>query len=399
MGAQHNLPRNVAALGVVSLLMGISSTMVLSLLPGFLVQVLGASALWVGTIEGTAESTASVTKILSGAMSDWIGRRKPLVVLGYGLSAFVKLAFPLAQAAPHVLIARVIDRIGKGVRDAPRDAFVADITERGMRGMGFGLRHALFSLGAVLGPLTAIGLMTLTGDNFRAVYWAATLPGFLALAVLVWRVGEPPSNSLAQHRKTRFEFRALRQLPQQYWHIVAFASVISLARFGQVFLLLKAVSVGVDAAWVPLVLVAVNSAYATTSLPFGILADRLGRRLLLGIGALTLFAAEVALAFSGTLSGTLVGAVLWGLQMGVMQALFGAIIADTVPEELRGTAFGLFDLATGVVVLIASVLAGALWVAGGALLTFGTGAVLSVVALMILIIRHRRRANPASVAD
>ncbi len=255
MGVPENLPRKVIALGAVSLLMGVSSTMILSLLPGFLVQVLGASALWVGTIEGTAESTASITKILSGAASDWIGRRKPLVVLGYGLSAFIKLAFPLAQAAPHVLIARVIDRIGKGIRDAPRDAFVADITARGAGGMGFGLRHALFSLGAVLGPLAAIGLMRLTGDNFRAVYWIATLSGFLALAVLISRIKESPAHSTVEKRWARIEFRAVHQLPGRYWHILAFASVISLARVGQVFLLIKAVTVGIEAAFVPLVLV------------------------------------------------------------------------------------------------------------------------------------------------
>ncbi len=366
--------------------------MILSLLPGFLVQVLGASALWVGTIEGTAESTASITKILSGAASDRIGRRKPLVVLGYGLSAFVKLAFPVAQGAPDILMARVIDRIGKGIRDAPRDAFVADITRRGMRGKGFGIRHALFSLGAVLGPLTAIGLMILTGDDFRAVYWTATLPGFLALAVLVWRVKELPAIHTA-----RFTISSLRQLPHQYWHVLAFASAISLARFGQVFLLLKAVSVGVEPALVPLVLVVVNCAYAATSLPFGILADRLGRHLLLAIGALTLVAAELVLALAVTFDDTLIGAILWGLQLGAMQALFGAIIADTVPDDLRGTAFGLFDLATGVIVLIAGILAGALWVAGGAQLTFGTGAVLSCAALMVLVIkgRHPSPARPS----
>jgi MFS family permease len=398
MGAPQHLPPNVLVLGAVSLLMGISSTIVLSLMPGFLVQVLGASALWVGTIEGAAESTASITKILSGAASDWIGRRKPLVALGYGLSAFVKLGFPLAQAASHVLFARIIDRIGKGVRDAPRDAFVADITAHGMRGTGFGLRHALFSLGAVLGPLAATALMTLTGDNFRAVYWIATLPGFLALALVIWRVVESPPTSTIQHQKLRLSPRSLRQLPPEYWHVLVFACVISLARIGQVFLLLKAVSIGVEAALVPMVLAVVNSAYATTSFPFGILADRLRRHLLLGLGALALLAAEIVLALTGTFSGTLIGAALWGLQMGALQALFGAIIADSIPEELRGTAFGLFDLMTGVVVLIASVFAGALWLAGGALLTFGAGAVLSAGALVVLVARQQCGRNPDSVA-
>ena len=212
-----NLPRNVVALGTVSLLMGISSTMILALLPAFLVEILGASVLWVGTIEGIAESTASITKIFSGAISDWIGRRKPLVVLGYGLSACAKIIFPLSESVSQVLIARVVDRIGKGVRDAPRDAFIADITSRAQRGSGFGLRHALFSLGAVLGPLLAIALMTLTRDDFRFVYTIAVVPGFLALAVLVWRVDEMSTDYLPSRQKRRFELRDLRRLSQAYW--------------------------------------------------------------------------------------------------------------------------------------------------------------------------------------
>lgn len=392
----QSLSPNIVALGSVSLLMGISSTMILSLLPAFLVEVLGASALWVGTIEGIAESTASLTKIFSGAMSDWIGRRKPLVVMGYGLSAAIKLVFPLAQAVPHVLIARMIDRIGKGIRDAPRDAFVADITARSRRGSGFGLRHALFSLGAVLGPLTAVGLMSLTGDDFRAVYWAATLPGFLAVAVLLWRVDEPPVGWLPSRPKARFELRAFRRLPQDFWQVVAFASVLSLARFSPVFLLLKAISVGVDAAFVPMVLVLVNSVYSTTSYPLGVLADRFGRGLLLGTGTLVLLAAETVLALSDTLGGTAVGAALWGLQMGALQGVLGAITADSVPDELHGTAFGILEFATGVVVLIASILAGTLWVAGGAFFTFGMGGLLSAAAIAMLALKFRHDARVPS---
>ena len=389
--ALRDRPRNIIALGCVSLFMGISSMMILSLLPAFLVKELGASAVWVGTIEGIAESTASVTKVFSGAISDRLGRRKPLVVVGYALSALIKLVFPLAHSVSAILIARTVDRIGKGMRDAPRDAFLADITSRGLRGSGFGLRQALFSFGAVLGPLIAIGLMMLTGDNFRAVYWAATIPGFLALAVLVWRVEEVPARRAPSPAAPGLNLCALRLLPRMFWQIVAFSLLISLARFSPAFLLLKAAAVGIDPGMAPLVLVLVNSVYSTTSYPLGVLADRLGRRILAVFGTLTLFAAESVLALSDTPGGTALGAALWGLQLGVMQGLFGAIIADHVPDELRGTAFGMFDLATGMVVLVASILAGAFWAAGGAPYTYGFGGLLSLIAVVALAIKVRQR--------
>lgn len=394
----RSLPRNIIAIGSVSLLMGISSTMILSLLPAFLVEVLGASALWVGTIEGIAESTASITKVFSGVLSDWIGRRKPLVIVGYALSALVKPLFPLSHALSDVLIARVIDRIGKGIRDAPRDALLADVTSREIRGSGFGLRHALFSVGAVLGPLTAIALMTMTGDNFRLVYWIAVIPALLSVAVLVWSVEESPSNCVPVHRPVRFELRNLALLPPTFWRLVAFASVISLARFSQAFLLLKAVSVGVDAAYVPLVLVLVYAVYSTTSYPLGVLADRVGRHFLLGGGAVILVLADVVLAFAATPAATAFGAALWGLQMGAVQGLFGAIIADIVPEARRGTAFGFYDLIIGVAALIASVTAGTLWVIGGAILTFGMGGALAASAAVMLTIIWRRAPESESLA-
>ncbi len=394
----RSLPRNVMTLGAVSMLMGISSTMVLALLPAFLVVVLGASVLWVGTIEGIAESTASITKIFCGAISDWIGRRKPLVIVGYGLSACVKILFPLAETVSQVLFARVVDRIGKGIRDAPRDAFIADITTRRQRGSGFGLRHALFSVGAVLGPLLAIALMTLKHDNFRVVYWFAVVPAFLAVGMLIWQVDELAANGMPSGQTRRFEFHNLRRLSPEFWRIVAFASVLSLARFSQVFLLLKGLDVGVDAAFVPLVLVLVNSVYSTSSYPVGLLADRLGRRLLLGGGGTVLILAELVLAISTTPVATAVGAALWGLQMGATQGLLGAAVADAVPDELRGTAFGTFDLIIGIAALVASTLAGMLWVIGGATLTFLVGGLLAGVALVIFGMGSRWDGNVESAA-
>jgi len=393
---RRSLPRNIVALGTVSLLMGMSSTMILGLLPAFLVKVLGASALWVGTIEGAAESTASLTKIFSGALSDWIGRRKPLVVAGYALSSCVKLVFPLSYAVTDVLIARIIDRIGKGVRDAPRDALLADMTAREWRGAGFGLRHALFSIGAVLGPLAAIGLMMMSHDNFRLVYWIALIPAFASVVVLIRAVEDRPVNDGMP--RPRFRLRNMAQMPAAFWRIVAFAAVVSLARFSQAFLLLKAVSVGIDPAFVPLTLVLVNAVYSTSSYPLGIVADRIDRRLILIAGVIALVLAELVMAFAATPAATAVGAALWGLQMGTLQSLFGTVIADAVPEERRGTAFGIYDLAIGVVALLSSTMAGALWVIGGPLATFGIGSLIAAAAAALLIANWQSAASLSAAA-
>lgn len=387
----RGFPSNIVALGTVSLLMGISSTMILGLLPAFLVKVLGASVLWVGTIEGIAEATASITKIFSGSLSDWIGKRKPLVIAGYTLSALVKLLFPLSQTVFDVLIARVIDRIGKGIRDAPRDAFLADITVDELRGSAFGLRHALFSTGAVLGPLLAIGLMLLSDDDFRLVYWIAVVPALLCVVVLVLQVNEPAPDCEPKKVRGKFELKNLAQLSPAFWQVVAFAAVLALARFSQAFLLLKAVSVGVDAAFVPLILVLVFAVYATSSYPFGVLADRVGRRLLLGLGVIVLVIAEIVLSVADFASATGFGAALWGLQMGIMQGLLGAVIANVVPESLRGTAFGIYDFVIGVAALAASVMAGMLWIAGGAMMTFGMGGLVAATAGVMLVFNRKPR--------
>ena len=374
----------VVLLGSVSLLMAIASMMVLSLLPAFLVKVIGASALWVGTIEGAAEATASFSKIFSGAVSDWLGRRKPIVLAGYALSAIIKLAFPLAQTVTEVFVARVLDRVGKGVRDAPRDAFVVDMIPDGMRGRGFGLRHALFSVGTLLGPLLAIVCMWVTGDNFRVVYWIATIPAFGAVALLFWGVDEIAINHREPGERLRFSVSSLARLPRSFRHLLVFAAIVSFARLSPAFLLLKATSLGVDPAFVPLILVLVNSVNATASYPIGILADQFGTRLLLVVGTVILAAAGIVFASSATLAGAAVGATLWGLQLATMQAMLSATIAASVPDDLRATAFGLFDFFIGLAALAAGVLAGALWIWGGPFLTFGAGACFACAALIVL---------------
>jgi MFS family permease len=383
--AQRSLCPNVAVLGVVSLLMGMSSAMIYGVLPVFLVTVLGASTAAVGLIEGTAEATTSLVKIFSGVVSDWIGRRKPLVALGYGLSAVNKLLFPFAESASAVLVARIADRLGKGMRDAPRDALLADVTPAAIRGTGFGLRLALYTVGAVLGPLTAIALMTLSGDNFRLVFWVALIPGFASLVVLLVGVKEPAHPYPDDSGGIRRSDLALLTVP--FWWAIAIAAIFSLARFSPAFLALKAHDVHVDAAFVPIILVAMYLAYCAASYPFGILADRINRHLQLGIGAVTLIAADLTLAGARTVWMTVLGAALWGLQMGVTQGLLSAAIADAAPERLRGTAFGIYDLAVGASTFVASAGAGTLWMLAGPSGTFVAGASLAAGAIMILLLR------------
>jgi MFS family permease len=380
MGAQTALPRNVVALGVVSLLMGTSSQMIHSLLPLFLITVLGASTISVGIIEGVAEATNAFAKVFSGTLSDWLGRRKPLVVFGYALAALSKPLFPLAGDALTVLAARFIDRTGKGIRDAPRDALLADELTASVRGAGFGLRIALFTIGSVVGPLLAGGLLFLTGD-YRFVFWCAVIPAGLCVAVLVLAVREPRHDATGAAR--RMAPRDVARLPAIYWWLVATTALLELARFSQAFLLLKAREVGVEAAWVPAFLILMSAVYGLTAYPCGILADHVDRRRQLCAGVVVLAACHLTLAWSHDVWTTAVGAVLWGLQMGITQGLIAATVADAAPAELRGTAFGIYYLVDGVASFFASAGAGLLWSFGGAQLAFGIGAALAcAVALM-----------------
>jgi MFS family permease len=378
------LSPNVAVLGVVSLLMGMSSAMIYGLLPVFLVAVLGASATTVGLIEGIAEATTSAVKIFSGAASDWIGRRKPLVVLGYALSAVNKLLFPLAASASTVLIARIADRIGKGIRDAPRDALLADMTPSAIRGSGFGLRFALYTVGAVTGPLAAVALMVLSGDDFRLVFWIALLPGFASIAVLLLGVREPPNPPREGSRWPPIRRRELAQLRAPLWWAIAIAAIFALARFSPAFLVLKAHAVGIDAAFVPFIFVVMYLVYSAAAYPFGVLADHVDRHLQLGIGAVILVIADLALAAAGSAWMTALGAALWGLQMGVTQGLLSAAVADAAPERLRGAAFGILDLAVGLATFTASAGAGLLWTLGGPGGSFLAGAALAAVVTIML---------------
>ncbi|TBR12734.1 MAG: MFS transporter [Rugosibacter sp.] len=389
---RSKLPSSIVALGLVSLFMDLSSEMIHSLLPVFLVTVLGASALSVGFIEGIAEATASIVKIFSGVISDWMGRRKPLVLLGYGLAALTKPLFPLANGIGAVLTARFIDRVGKGIRGAPRDALIADITLPENRGAAYGLRQAMDTVGGFAGPLLAMALMVATQDNFRLVFWVAVVPAFICVLLIIFGVEEPESTRPAAQLRSPLRRENLHRLAPRFWWLVAFAAVLTCARFSEAFLLLRAENVGLAVTWVPLMLVVMNIVYAVSAYPFGRLSDNGGRRHLLALGIFFLIVSDLVLALASNIWLIGLGAALWGLHMGATQGLLSALVADAAPADLRGTAFGVFNLASGLALLAASVIAGGVWAAFGPAMTFYVGAAFAGVALIGLL---TRRISPA----
>ena len=381
------LPRSIWALGFVSLLMDVSSEMIHSLLPVYIVGTLGASALMLGLIEGAAEATALIVKVLSGALSDWFGRRKPLAVLGYGLGAAAKPLFALAPSLGWVLAARLIDRVGKGIRGAPRDALVADLAPPEARGAAFGLRQALDTVGAFAGPLLAIGLMLMWANDVRAVFWVAVIPALLSVALLAFGVREP-ARTAGTARTNPIRRDSLRRLPPASWWVVGVGAAFTLARFSEAFLVLRAAEGGLALAWTPLVLVGMNAVYALAAYPFGKLSDRMSHRRLLVLGLALLVVADLALARSAHWSWVWAGISLWGLHLGVTQGLLATMVADTSPDDLRGTAFGVFNLISGVAMLAASVLAGLLWDGLGPAATFLAGAGFALLAGVVLLLRR-----------
>ncbi len=373
------IPRTVWVLGLVSLLMDISSEMIHSLLPVYLTVGLGASALVVGLIEGVAEATALVVKVFSGTLSDALGHRKWVAAAGYGLGAASKPLFALATGPGLVFVARFTDRIGKGIRGAPRDALIADVTHPDHRGAAFGLRQALDTVGAFAGPLVALALMVAWSNDFRAVFWVAAVPAILSFLLLVVAVREPVRAGGA--RAAPFSWRAARGLGRAFWWVCAAGATLTLARFSEAFLILRAENLGVPLAATPLVLVAMNAVFALVAYPAGRLADRLPPRRLLAIGTGVLVAADVVLSCAGDTRALWAGVLLWGAHMGLTQGLLSAMVAREAPAERRGTAFGVFNLACGIAMLVASVLAGALWHWLGPAATFAAGAAIAAAAV------------------
>jgi MFS family permease len=387
----QRLPTGIWVLGFVSLLMDVSSEMIHSLLPLFMVTVLGTSTTAVGFVEGLAESLALMVKVFSGTLSDYLGKRKALAVFGYALGAATKPLFALASSLDVVLTARLLDRIGKGIRGAPRDALVADIAPFHLRGAAFGLRQALDTVGAFLGPLLAIVLMLLWANDFRAVFWVAVIPGALSATLLLFGVQEPMTRR-DQGTTNPIHWDNLLRLGPAYWWIVGIGSIFTLARFSEAFLVLRAQQGGISVAWTPLILVAMNLVYAGSAYPFGRLADTMSHAQLLVFGLLVLMGADLVLAWHDHWGVILSGVCLWGLHLGITQGLLATMIADSAPVDLRGTAYGLFNLASGLGVLIASILAGILWDRFGPSVTFYAGAVfcgLTILGVVVHSATHR----------
>ena len=390
------LPAGVVALGLVSLFMDMSSEMIHAMLPRYLTGTLGASALVVGLIEGVGEAVAQITKLFSGYFSDLSGRRKPLAVLGYGLSALTKPLFALAGSPALILGARVADRVGKGIRGAPRDALVADLVPPHQRGAAYGLRQSLDTVGAFSGPLLAVLFMVVLNGNVPLIFALAIIPAVISVAILVLFVREP-ARQMRVAPPARITLGSLRLLGSGVWIAIAIGSALTLARISEAFLILRAGEAGLALTYAPFVLVAMNVVYAATSWPVGILADKIGKTGLLAAGFAVLVLADLCLAFGQGLGVIFAGVGLWGLHMGLTQGLLAAMVADATPAPLRGTAFGLFNLATGFALLIGNGVAGAVWTFYGAQATFSLGAVVAVVALLagLLWHRHTRRATKA----
>jgi MFS family permease len=383
------LPPSIWALGLAAMFMDMSSELVHSLLPVFLASVLGASMVTIGILEGIAEATAAITKVFSGAISDYVAKRKFLVVLGYGLGAVTKPVFPLAASIGWVFTARFVDRIGKGIRGAPRDALVADITTPELRGAAYGLRQALDSVGAFVGPVLAVAFMAWLAGDIRAVLWVGVVPAFIAVA-LVATVREPEHAQGEGRTRAPLTVADVKQLPVHYWLVVLLGVVFTLARFSEAFLVLRAQDVGLPIGYVPIVMVVMNVVYAASAYPAGIAADRWSQRRLFIAGLAMLAAADLVLAAAASPSATFVGAALWGLHMGLTQGLLSKLVAATAPAELRGTAFGAFNLVTGGALLLASVIAGALWSAFGPSTTFMAGAAFAAPAALLLAATDRK---------
>jgi MFS family permease len=392
-GAIRSLPAGIWVLGFGSLFMDISSEIVHSLLPVFMVTVLGTPIFTIGIVEGSAEAIASITKVFSGTLSDSFGNRKFPLVFGYALAAFTKPLFPLANSIGWVFAGRFIDRIGKGIRGAPRDALVADITHPQLRGAAYGLRQALDSVGAFIGPFLAVVFMAWFSNDIRKVMWIAVVPAFITVAILMLWIREPGHSTSDAAARVPLKVTDAKHLPLRFWLVVLLGAVFTLARFSEAFLLLRAQEVGLAPGYVPLVMIAMNLFYAAFAYPAGAAADRISRRTLLLAGLALLIASDLALAAAGSPLPVFIGAALWGLHMAFTQGLLAKLVADTAPARLRGTAFGIFNLVSGIVLLIANLIAGAVWSVFGASATFITGAVFAALTAIGLVFRYPERAS------
>jgi MFS family permease len=378
----RKIPRGVWVLGFVSMFMDVSSEMIHGVLPMFVVGTLGASATLLGLIEGVAEGTAQISKLFSGVLSDKWKNRKNLALLGYGLAAVVKPMFPLATSISAVFIARFADRIGKGIRGAPRDALVADFTPPELRGAAFGLRQSLDTIGAFVGPLIAVALIGFWAFDLRTVLWVACVPAIIAVLVLLFGIQEPEASN-DNKRKAGFNLATVKNLGRPFWMVAVLGAAVMLARFSEAFLVLRASDAKMTTALVPLVMVVMSVVYSLSSYPAGVLSDRWGRKGLFTAGLLCLIIADFVLAWAPNPSMVMLGVAIWGLHMGLTQGILSTLVADSAPSDLRGSAYGVFALVSGVAALLASVVAGVVWDRAGQALVFYIGAGFAVLALLM----------------
>lgn len=385
-GFYRKLPKGIWALGFVSMFMDSSSELVHSLLPIFMATTLGASMVTIGIVEGFAEAAAAITKVFSGVISDYFRKRKFLAVVGYGLAAITKPIFPLATSIGWVFGARFVDRVGKGIRGAPRDALVAEIAPVQLRGAAYGLRQALDSAGAFVGPLLAVAFMIWLANDIKAVLWVAVLPAFIAVFLLIVGVHEPESLDHAAAHRNLLTLNNAKRLRLRYWLVVALGAVFTLARFSEAFLILRAQDVGLAIGYVPVIMIVMNVVYSIFAYPAGAAADRISARTLLLMGLGILVIADIVLAIAASPGIALLGSAFWGLHMALTQGLLSKLVADTAPADLRGTAFGIFNLVSGGALLLASVIAGSLWSMFGASATFIAGASFAAFAAMGLLL-------------
>ena len=377
------LPRNVWILGFVSLLMDLSSEIYHALLPLFITVTLGLPVAALGAIDGIAEATASFAKLASGRLSDRSRRRKPWILAGYGLAALSKPLFPLAAGPVEVMGARFADRIGKGIRGAPRDGMIADETPAAIRGRAFGLRQSLDTVGAMIAPILAIGLMAAFHENIRMVFWIAVIPAILCF-LLAWLALKEKAAPHASHQPRAPFFAGFRELNRPTRRLIAVGFLFTLARFSESFLILRGFDVGLSATLSPLVLVLFNLVFFALAYPAGALSDRLSSKAILMAGMAVLIAADLILAQAIGLAGLGIGVALWGAHMALTQGIFARLIADNAPPELRATSFGAFYFVSGIATLLASVGAGLLWDRHGAHATFIAGAAAAAVAMAML---------------
>ena len=371
--------------------MDTSSELIHSLLPIFMVTTLGASMTLVGAVEGMAEATALIVKIFSGAISDYFRKRKLLAAIGYGMAAFSKLLFPLANTIGLVLTARFLDRIGKGIRDAPRDALIGDIAPPEIRGACFGLRQALDTVGAFIGPLLAIGGMLFFANNIRSALWIGVIPAFISLAIISFIVKEPEKNKYHDKNRAKIKISDIKNIDAAYWKLIAVAGIFMFGRFSDIFLLLKARDIGIQVAFVPFIMVVMNAVYALFAYPAGVLSDRINKKIVLLIGMIFLIIADVILGFANSNSMLIFGVIFWGLHMAFTQGLFLTMVADSAPEALRGTAYGILNFVYGVAMLCSSIVAGALWDKFGPSVMFLVGAVFTTLTFIGLLLARERK--------